>query len=103
MSEKEKKLEEDKTAVEHEEQDKVILTIKEEYERQIAQLKEEHKKEIQQIKDEAEERTIKQIKALMSGRQETAVEQEEQEDYTEESFVERAVNETLNILQGGKK
>lgn len=93
VDDQEKKEEE---VVEQNSEELVIQTIREEYERQLQEQKAYFEEQIKQIKEEAEQRTINQIKALMSGR--TIEEQEpvpqEMTDY------EMLLEETRKKLRG---
>lgn len=79
-----------------ENQDLVIKTIKEEYEKQIADLKAKHEEEIKKVREEEQEKSVKQIKALMSGRTE---EINSNKTPTEElSYEEQALRDTRKLL-----
>jgi len=78
-----------------EQEDAVVKAIREEYENQIAELKKFHEEEIKKIREEEQSKSVKQIKALMSGRTQEIKIETPQEDL---SFEEQALIDTRKIL-----
>ena len=65
-------------------EDKVIVAIRDEYEKKIADLELKHQEEIKKVREEEQDRSAKQIRALVSGRQteiKFAPELEEKSDF----------------------
>lgn len=75
--------------------EEIIKTIKEEYEKKIEEIEKMHKEEIQKIKKEEEEKCIRNIRALMSGRQ---IDNSEIAPSKELSVEEQFIEDTKKIL-----
>ena len=76
-------------------EDSVVKAIKEEYENKIDELKKQHEEEIKKVREEEEQKSIRQIRAIISGRKEENPEDNPKEK-VDKSFFETALEETLN-------
>lgn len=85
-----------------EEQDEVLLAVKEEYEKKLQEQREQFELEKKQALEEAEKRHVAQIRALLSGEGKVKREQYEEDDKpkTEERSL---YSETLAKLQAKYK
>lgn len=81
------------------EENELLKQVREEYEKKIQELEEKHKQEMEDLKKSEEEKRIKDIKALISGKKNPDTEKVEEEG-EELSFYDeniKLVRERLNL------
>lgn len=69
-----------------EKDNEIIKAIKEEYEKKIAEIEEKHKEEIEKVRNEEQEKSIKQIRAIISGRDDGKIAEKEKEEEEKSDF-----------------